>query len=35
MPGWNVETVTSGLDGELHTIKITTPTGHSYLSRAP
>jgi hypothetical protein len=35
MPGWNVETVASGLDGELHTITITTPTGHSYLSRAP
>jgi hypothetical protein len=35
MPGWKVEAVTSGLDGQHHTIKITTPTGHSYLSRAP
>jgi len=35
MPGWKVEAVTSGLDGEHHTIKITTPTGHTYLSRAP
>jgi hypothetical protein len=35
MPGWKVETVSGGLDGQLHTIKITTPTGHSYLSRAP
>ena len=35
MPGWKVETESSGLDGQLHTIKITTPTGHSYLSRAP
>ena len=23
------------LDGQAHTIKITTPTGHNYLSRAP
>jgi Domain of unknown function (DUF222) len=35
MPGWKIDTLTSGLDGQLHTIKITTPTGHSYLSRAP
>lgn len=35
MPGWTIETVSSGLDGQHHTIKITTPTGHSYLSRAP
>jgi hypothetical protein len=35
VPGWKVETVSGGLDGQLHTIKITTPTGHSYLSRAP
>jgi hypothetical protein len=35
MPGWKIEGVTSGLDGEHHTIKIITPTGHSYLSRAP
>ena len=26
MPGWHVETITSGLDGQPHTIKITTPT---------
>ena len=35
MPLWNVEADTSGLDGQPHTIKITTPTGHSYSSRAP
>jgi hypothetical protein len=35
MPGWNVETMTSGLDGAHHTIKITSPTGHTYLSRVP
>lgn len=32
MPGWNVAALTSGLDGQRQTIKITTPTGHSYLS---
>jgi hypothetical protein len=35
MPGWKVEVVTTGFDGRHHTVKITTPTGHSYLSRAP
>ena len=35
MPGWKVEAVSSGLDNTSHTIKITTPTGHTYLSRAP
>ena len=35
MPGWNLEAGSSGLDGQPHTIKITTPTGHNYLSRAP
>jgi hypothetical protein len=35
MPGWNVEAGSTGLDGQPHTIKITTPTGHNYLSRAP
>ena len=35
MPGWDVEAVSSGLDGRQHTIKIITPTGHGYLSRAP
>jgi len=35
MPGWKVEAVSSGLDGKQHTITITTPTGHTYLSRAP
>jgi hypothetical protein len=35
MPGWQVEAVSSGLDGRRHTIKITTPTGNTYLSRAP
>jgi uncharacterized protein DUF222 len=35
MPGWKVQAVSSGLDGQQHTITITTPTGHTYLSRAP
>jgi Domain of unknown function (DUF222) len=35
MPGWTIEPISSGLDGNHHTVKITTPTGHSYLSRAP
>ena len=35
MPGWKVEAVANGLDGRRHTTKITTPTGHTYLSRAP
>jgi hypothetical protein len=35
MPGWIVEAVSSGLDGKQHAITITTPTGHTYLSRAP
>jgi hypothetical protein len=35
MPGWKVEAISSGLDGKQHTIAITTPTGHTYLSRAP
>jgi hypothetical protein len=35
MPGWNIDAASSGLDGQHHTIKITTPTGHTYLSRAP
>jgi Domain of unknown function (DUF222) len=35
MPGWKVEAISSGLDGRQHTITITTPTGHTYLSRAP
>jgi hypothetical protein len=35
VPGWNVEAISSGLDGRSHIIKITTPTGHTYLSDAP
>jgi hypothetical protein len=35
MPGWKIEIVAGGLDGQPHTIKITTPTGHTYISRAP
>ena len=35
MPGWKVKIITGGMDGQSHTIKITTPTGHSYYSRAP
>jgi hypothetical protein len=35
MPGWNIEVDSGGLDGQPHSIKITTPTGHTYPSRAP
>jgi hypothetical protein len=35
MPGWKIDIISGGLDGRCHTTKITTPTGHSYLSRAP
>jgi hypothetical protein len=35
MPGWKIDIMSSGLDGQCHTTKITTPTGHTYLSRAP
>ena len=35
MPGWTIDIMSSGLDGQCHTTKITTPTGHTYLSRAP
>ena len=34
VPGWEVRVVSCGLDGQPHTIKITTPTGHTYPSRA-
>ena len=34
MPGWHV-IIEFGLNGRPHTIHITTPTGHHYLSRAP
>jgi len=35
MPGWTIEIISSGFDGQRHTIELTTPTGHTYLSRAP
>ena len=34
-PGWNVTLIDCGFHGGPHTIYITTPTGHHYLSRAP
>jgi hypothetical protein len=34
MPGWSVEVVHDGLGAEPHTVRITTPTGHTYTSRA-
>jgi hypothetical protein len=34
MPGWTVEVVHDGLGTEPHTVRITTPTGHTYISRA-
>ena len=35
MPGWHINLIDAGLLGQPHTIHITTPTGHHYLSRAP
>jgi hypothetical protein len=34
-PGWRLDVIHSGLDGRPHTICVTTPTGHTYHSRAP
>ena len=35
MPGWNVETIQFGPGGHPSVIATATPTGHTYLSRAP
>jgi hypothetical protein len=35
MPGWRINLIDTGLHRTPHTIQITTPTGHNYLSRAP
>jgi hypothetical protein len=35
MPGWEITLINLGLDRKPHTIHITTPTGHHYISRAP
>ena len=34
-PGWSDVVVHDGLDAEPHTVRITTPTGHTYAGRAP
>jgi hypothetical protein len=34
MPGWEVELVDDGLGRHRHTVRTTTPTGHTYTSRA-
>ena len=34
MPGWKVETIHNGLGHQPHTVTTTTPTGHTYTSRA-
>ena len=34
MPGWHLETVHDGLGEQPHTVRTTTPTGHTYTSRA-
>ena len=34
MPGWRVELVHDGLGRHPHTVRTTTPTGHTYVSRA-
>jgi hypothetical protein len=35
MPGWQITIIDAGPSDEAHSIMITTPTGHHYLSRAP
>jgi hypothetical protein len=35
LPGWTVETLRLGRDGQPHLIATTTPTGHTYFSRPP
>jgi hypothetical protein len=35
MPGWHLNVIDAGRLGRPHTIHVTTPTGHHYLSRAP
>ena len=35
MPGWQIQVINAGLLDQPHTMIITTPTGHHYLSRAP
>jgi hypothetical protein len=35
LPGWQVTLDHDGLHGAAHTVTITTPTGHTYQSRAP
>jgi hypothetical protein len=35
MPGWHIKVIDAGLLRRPHTVHITTPTGHHYLSRAP
>jgi hypothetical protein len=34
MPGWQIHTVHEGLGDQPHTVRTTTPTGHTYTSRA-
>jgi hypothetical protein len=34
-PGWHITVINAGLLDKPHTLIITTPTGHHYLSRAP
>ena len=34
MPGWQVKVVHDGLGDQPHTVRTTTPTGHTYTSRA-
>jgi hypothetical protein len=35
MPGWEVRVLAGGLAGQPHAVRVTTPTGHAYVSRAP
>ncbi|WP_309075329.1 HNH endonuclease [Paenarthrobacter sp.] len=34
-PGWTTKTVAAELHGGVHTLEISTPTGHTYQSKAP
>ena len=35
LPGWHIQIINHGILDQPHTMIITTPTGHHYLSRAP
>jgi hypothetical protein len=34
MPGWHIDLIHDGLGHTPHTVRTTTPTGHTYISDA-